>query len=535
MRTCLAFVRKNLVLSLALFVLVSIVLSQAAPSVALPNRDSGVFLYFGHILLDGHNPYQWIWDNKPPGIFLIDALGLWLGSGSRWGVWFVEWVLCFTAAVSGFAGVRKLWGLPAAGFASLVWLLGLRQVLAGGNLVEEYSLVLSFLALLCFVHSTRATRRQAAFDCGIGATLALSFLFRANNIGTQLGIGLSLAVWGLYRNEFIPTLKRLGWMAAGCAAALGLAGTYFAVRGYLNDMIQATLLYNFFYTGDHLDLLNGFRSGFVNLTWVAWIALAGYLLAVSAAIREFRRKSVNPVSILMLILWPLEIVFSSLSGREYEHYYINWLPSIALLSGALGSTLWGWLARAVRLPDHRETPAFFERRLPVFSIVLPLILILVFRSDVSPYRRVVTQFFRNGALIEKPDPVSEYLRNNSAPGDRVLAWGGELGINFLSQREAMDPYFWYPLYVETPYTAEMTARFAADLQQNPPVYIVDCSPAAPGDIPPLNAARRAALDEPLPANPPANLPAVYAFIESRYRLEKTIEGYDIYRLNLESS
>jgi hypothetical protein len=527
MRNCLAFVRKNLILFVSLFVLVSIVLSQAAPSIALPNRDSGVFLYFGRTILNGHNPYQWIWDNKPPGIFLVDALGLWLGSGSRWGVWFLEWILCFAAAVTGFAFLQKLWGRTAAVFASLVWLLGLKQVLAGGNLVEEYSLPFSFLALFFLIQSTSGTHRQPFFDFGIGATLAFSFLFRANNIGTQLGIGLAVVICELARREVLPLLKRIGWMAAGAVAGLTLAGLYFAARGYLGDMIQATLLYNFFYTGDHLDLLNGFRSGFVNLTWVAWVALAGYLVAVYTALREFGHKTPDPVSILLLVLWPVEIVFSSLSGREYEHYYINWLPSFALLSGAL----WHTFRATFRLPEDREVFTFFEQRRPVFSFVLPLVLILFYKSDVSPYRGVVTRIFQNGVLIEKSDRVSDYLRQHSAQEDRVLAWGGELGINFLSQRQALDAYFWYPLYVATPYTAGMTDQFAADLQQSPPVYIVDCSPAAPGDIPPLDAARRAALDDPLPAVPPDNLPAMYAFIENHYHLEKNIDGYDIYRLN----
>jgi hypothetical protein len=48
-------------------------------------RDSGVFLYAGWRITEGDIPYRDIWDHKPPVIFYINALGLSLTKGSRWG------------------------------------------------------------------------------------------------------------------------------------------------------------------------------------------------------------------------------------------------------------------------------------------------------------------------------------------------------------------------------------------------------------------------------------------------------------------
>ncbi len=58
--------------------------------IKIPNRDSGAFLYIGQRILKGDIPYRDIWDHKPPCIFFINALGLFIGRGAIWGVWFAS-------------------------------------------------------------------------------------------------------------------------------------------------------------------------------------------------------------------------------------------------------------------------------------------------------------------------------------------------------------------------------------------------------------------------------------------------------------
>ena len=80
---------------LFLLLLTSLILDLANPLFDQPARDGGFFLYAGQQILDGKLPYQDVWDSKGPAIFYTNALGLWLGGGSRWGVWFVEFLCIF--------------------------------------------------------------------------------------------------------------------------------------------------------------------------------------------------------------------------------------------------------------------------------------------------------------------------------------------------------------------------------------------------------------------------------------------------------
>ena len=71
----------KLILPVALALFVLLVLDAANPVTNLPTRDGGTYLYAGRLILRGELPYINIWDNKPPAIYYINALGLWLGRG----------------------------------------------------------------------------------------------------------------------------------------------------------------------------------------------------------------------------------------------------------------------------------------------------------------------------------------------------------------------------------------------------------------------------------------------------------------------
>ncbi|HNB42164.1 MAG TPA: hypothetical protein PLG52_11735, partial [Anaerolineales bacterium] len=75
-----------------LLLLTAFVLDLVNPSFDVPARDGGFFLYAGQQILNGKIPYQDFWDSKGPGIFYVNAFGLLLGGGSRWGVWAVEFI-----------------------------------------------------------------------------------------------------------------------------------------------------------------------------------------------------------------------------------------------------------------------------------------------------------------------------------------------------------------------------------------------------------------------------------------------------------
>jgi hypothetical protein len=510
---------------LALALLVMLVLAQANPYTTVPTRDSGCYLYIGRLILRGELPYINAWDSKPPAIFYVNALGLWLGRGTRWGVWLLEFLFLSSAAGIGYHLIRKIWQPGAALFGMIFWVWGLDLLFWKGNLVEEYPLLFSMAAVFFFWRGNRNPKNRL-HDFLIGILTVLSFLFRANNIGMGTAIALSWIIIGIAQHQFLLMGKRLVSMLAGCGLALLCSALFLWKQGILIDAWNAAVIYNFSYIGPHARILSSIDAGFQYLGMVAWIALIGYVAAIALSIRLLRYKVFDPFMILLIVLWPIEIQFSSLSGRDYRHYFINWLPAIAILCGYL---------------YHVAAPVLFSKKLTSFlnTEKLPLTAAVLF-AMVLGYGRVLdyshafrTLLFDRKLGVEDINLVSLYVRRNTNPGDKVLDWV-QSGINYMSQRDAPTAYLWYPEYLPSSFTSNLVDGFYQDLISHPPEIIVDAYLVAPDDILSIDPAihqQQINGRKGLNAGRASNLDLVFEYIQSHYEVEKDIEGNIIYRLS----
>ena len=142
---------RNVLSYVFLFLLTALTLNLANPLFDKPSRDGGFFLYAGQQILNGKIPYLDFWDNKGPAIFYINALGLWLGSGSRWGVWSLEFLCIFGTLLILYRALSKRLGFGAALFGVMMAGLGLRVALGYGNYTEEYALLFNAVGLSLFL------------------------------------------------------------------------------------------------------------------------------------------------------------------------------------------------------------------------------------------------------------------------------------------------------------------------------------------------------------------------------------------------
>ncbi|MBK7320014.1 glycosyltransferase family 39 protein [Candidatus Villigracilis affinis] len=194
---------RSALLYLFIFLLAALVLDLGNPLFDKPARDGGFFLYAGSQILSGKIPYVDFWDSKGPAIFYINALGLFLGQGSRWGVWGVEFVFVFAWLFILYKTILKQWQHGAAVFGITLAALGLRIVLGYGNYTEEYALLFNALALYLFF-SVDENKGWKYF--GIGLLFGISFSFRANNIGGLFGVLIAIALAGFVGNLAPRTL-----------------------------------------------------------------------------------------------------------------------------------------------------------------------------------------------------------------------------------------------------------------------------------------------------------------------------------------
>lgn len=506
-----------------LFLLTAFVLDLANPFFDKPARDGGFFLYAGQQIVNGKIPYQDFWDSKGPSIFYVNALGLFLGGGSRWGVWFVEFVCLFGTLLLLYNTLSKRWGMGAALFGSTLAGLGLKTVLGYGNYTEEYALLFNAAGLALFLSMVDVERNYWKY-LWVGAFFGLSFTFRANNVGGWFAIIGAILLYYGFKRHYAEVLRILLATLAGFALPLIFWTIYFAILGDAMEMIYASILFNFSYAAakerEWLDLFGGF--GKYGMGWVGWFTLIAWLALGLRFLVSFMKRTVTVFEVFLLIWFPVEILLSNLSGRNFTHYYISWALAVAIYSAFAFAEFWQMLFKVPALESWSDN---------VSVIVSAVMVMMIFAVSPSTWTRYMGTIRAGGD--EYIDPVSAYIRDNSKPDDLMLTWYPEMGVNFMSGQMSPVKYLYYPLFLDGSLTKEIEDSYYDDLTKNPPQLILDCSRSVDA-IPSLDPLTREAQY----ATPgvkkkmyiPPGMDEVFEFVEANYQLENTIDECLIFRL-----
>ncbi|HEY9153126.1 MAG TPA: glycosyltransferase family 39 protein [Anaerolineales bacterium] len=515
----------NVLLALLIGVLALTVLSQANPGLSLPDRDYGIFSYIGQQIVLGKLPYTDAWDHKPPAVFYVDALGLWAAHGLRWGIWAIE-LFCLAAAIwLSYLLIKKLWGIFPALCALAIWTFGLNITLQGGNITEEFPLPLHFLALILFL---RLAESPESFWDGfiIGLAFSISFLFRANNAMVETAIVLTLWLIWIFQRNFRVLLRQMIWMAIGALIPLLIASIYFWALGIFKAMFDASITYNLIYSETKFNGTSGLIAGFQNLGLAAWIGLIGYGIVLILLIRQWRAKEKpSAMLIFLLIGCPFAVAVTDPAQRNYGHYFVNWLPFIALLTGLTFHTA------------QNLIPKFKESKLSeslYLGLALLIAMVVFIFSNLAVQNLISFANLLDRSNAERDSVLSVYVENNTKPNDTVLFWGGFPGENLMSQRASPSAYITYPLLLDANLSETFSNQFFLDLTNHPPALIVDMEYTKALSLDPKKRAAQLAADQEWPYLP-ANIEEVLSFIDSHYHLETTFRNATVYRLNDTSS
>ncbi|MCP4142015.1 MAG: hypothetical protein GY755_17350 [Chloroflexi bacterium] len=500
-------------------------ISSIIPSVHSPGRDSGIFLYIGDLILDGKIPYVHAWENKGPLIFYLNALGLLIGKGSRWGVWLIEFLFLFFAACVGYKLTKKAFGLFPALLGSIVWVFSLGSVQQGGNLTEQYSILFSFVGIACYLWGIKNPQMRR-FDFIFGVSFGLSFLLRPNNIGVHLAGVFSFLLFLLIENNWKLFLQRILYMSFGGLITILPPTIYFINVNALEEFYKIVFLFNTQYSNSIgiNQIVTGFLQGSAFFgVWVMGLTIMGYLwILIKFVFQLYKNNVPRRFFFFLLIYWPIEIVLSSLSGRNYPHYFISWIPVICLSSAYLFSEALKQLS-----PKTKKYPS-------IILVITLFTTLIVNRNSLANYFPVLSSLSDGVSLksVEYIHPVAEYIQNNTHSNDYVLVWGFRPSINFMANREAPSAYLAYPaMHEQSQETYAWAELYYNQLRSNKPVLVVDMIDTSIDELPSLSSemTRRQTenFEEWVIAH---NYEDVIAYIEQEYVYDTNIAGHAIYKL-----
>jgi Dolichyl-phosphate-mannose-protein mannosyltransferase len=424
------------------------------------DRDSGVYLYIGSVVLRGGVPYRDVWDHKPPLIYYLDALALALGRGSLLGLQAIEVVALAVALGLGLTLLRRCFGGRAAVSAVLPLAISV-PVLTDPNMVESFALPLQMATLALFV---RGVERQqpTRFAYPIGFLGGLALLLKPNLVGVWPALLLAALLGRIVGPR--QSLGLLLRMTLGGALPLLVAGGYFLSSGAAREAWDAVVVYNRIYAQS--DPGSTFATVVLGLaaTGLSGLSVMAVLAWLAVSRRRWRIVAPGPARVLVLAACldlPLEVALSSLSGRAYLHYFVAWLPSLAVLAAYLAHSIGPGLASFGQRFGHAATGVWLVSLLG--SLALPL--------TVRP-----SAFEANRTRIAALGALGEYVARATHPGDSVLVWGAEAEVNLAADRLAPGRFVYqYPLLTRGYTRPDLVKEFVQDLAERRPTLIVDVS------------------------------------------------------------
>lgn len=475
------------------------VLVVYAPAWAPMGRDDGVFAYIGQQLLLGAVPYRDIWDHKPPGIYVVDAVAL--AIGGRWGIWAVSGavasatVALATAVLCSVFGSR--YGLLCGALHAIV-MVDPRLYQENGNVTELYGLSLQWVTLWRLSRLPRHPTRNLVLA---GAAMGASIVFKP----TTAAIAVAVLLYLVGTSTVTHKCRHLTAFLGGSLAIPTVAVACLGSSGVLAEAYDCVLLYNRAYVTPHLLRALAYAA-YLCLRQSPMNLLAAPAFA-SVVLPGWRFATPSPVVRIALIALPIELLLLALSGRFYGHYF---LTLIAILAVRTGAFLPAMMSRVPLLRRHRNI------------LATAALSALVFQLGVHLFQERTRQQAQQAWQTEA---VSEVMQR-TGPQDRILVWGAEVGLNFLTARKAPSLYSYaFPLFTPGYTTTATWQRFLSDLQHHPPALILDAS-ARPSWPTPL-ASIEAIVTEQTTLVPLPQRPGLSSFLR-QYRKETTPGGIELW-------
>jgi hypothetical protein len=493
--------------SLPGLVAAAFVLRSASFLFDILNLDEALFGLVGRNILDGGLPYVDAIDIKPPLTYLAYTAGGLFGGISLLPVHLlgVAWLVATCLVLREAA---RLWtGNDDVGWAA-AWIALLASLCEVPSVNSELLMNLpAALALLCAVRAdgprpqAGAAEAKLRFDFLCGLCVAIASLFKHQ--AAALGVGIAVAM--LWRGP--QGFRRCALLAFGFLVPWGAAFGFYAAQGHFAEFYDWVFLRNFLYAREGTAGSALSRFAFSTVLCVS-IALVPWILAVQETWRRSERAK-EPIRTAVLVSLWLTWVAVAAGGRFYEHYYLQFVPPLALAAAPrLAALLYGSAPRPARAAAAAG-----------FYVAAAVYLVFTLTKGLSGG-------FPGQDL--KVVGVSRWLAANSRPDQRVFVWGDATSVYYLSQRKPGTRYLncavevgnFDPSHlpqgfdVASHVSAPDVEKTIADLERNQVGLVVDTSSSA-------------AIHD-WDRLPLAKVTALASYIAENYRLVATPAGVPIY-------
>lgn len=408
--------------------------------------DDQMFAYFGWRIAHGATVYRDVWDNKPPGIYWINALAMGLSGGSYAGVVVACVVALVTAFTSFFIACASVYFRTAATLTTILLSFFLMHgVYTGGtNRTETFLVAFELTAVALYMRGWARDRWWCWLAAGSCAGFA--FLCKQTGLAAWGAMLVHLTLCAVCRDiSFLVAVRRAALLVAGVVAIVGAACALLAAQGALADAYYATFGFNRLYFEIGQSQFPYSYRNFHQLRNETFpILTLPYLLATAALIHsalwrmrpllrpqeidvQVRRMSpVCPRHMVMLFIWWAAAAYgATLSPHYFRHYIIPSIPPLIMMGGYILSMM----VTEQRLLQRLQQRAW---------VTLAFVAMGWFALDaVIRQWESMSVIWIERVELHQPaewEPIAASIAQITNPDDKIQCWGYQPGVYLWSKR-----------------------------------------------------------------------------------------------------
>jgi hypothetical protein len=424
-----------------------------------PSFDGSVYTLAGVVIRGGRMPYTDIFDNKPPGLYVLNALGQmalpWLDA------WAVAWLLTAAFTIAAVLVVdtmiRGRLSPPASFAMTLICAFGIASypVAAGGGLTESFA-VLPLVAALLILSTRPADKRTAA---GVGFLASLACLFSVQAVPVSLVLVTAAVLAGATRRQAVR--RGVAAIAAGAVLPLAIA-LWLAARGALGDAVDQVVIYNMSYRAA--------STGFGYVLPAACLLLGGLAvpLAITVGSMVRRPRAFDRVDWICLAWFVAGAATLAYENRIFLHYLILLVPPIILLSAP------GFRRLAAALKSSGRG----TKELAILATALTVFLFAISAATVVGLTSIASDSAARARAVTAD--TSAWIEANTPRSAGVFVWGNDTDIYLVSGRVPYDRHVYqFPMVTAGYWTPARTDALLAAWKSAPPAVVVEASATVP--------------------------------------------------------
>ena len=460
-----------------LYALLALAIVWALASLSFPfGWDQGIFAWVGNTVVDGGLPYRDAWDIKGPLTYYVYGTAQLFFGKNAFAIRLTDLIFLSLAAFYIARLAAKLSGPKTGPWAAVIFVLWYAS--QGFWHTAQPDGWASMLALFAIgpLLTNRDDPRSYRYLLS-GFAIGLAVLIKP--IYGLFAIALAIDAVFRYRKDVLRLFAAGTSMMLGVIVPFAIAVAWFAYNGALQVFVDTWLVYP-------VQVYSPAASpkAFSRAVGLIRFAESGMLVSVAwpvIVVGAVSRRHECSRTFSVLLAWVFIAVFCVvLQGRFFEYHWAIIIPSMVLL-GTKGFTA---LFETIR--NERRESSSHGRGL-IRPMVLTFLVLVIGLAAVRPALDAARWTAHIVGLVDTPSYYSafasaedarlaaKYIREHTAPGEKISVWGWDASIIFESDRNAVSRFgYSMPLIMGkgTLQQKQLREEFLSAVHSDPPAYVV---------------------------------------------------------------